>query len=50
MKKLAILLVLVMVVAMVVPASLAARAPEAGKDVYIVVMTADPAIAYEGCA
>jgi subtilisin family serine protease len=34
---------------MIVPASLAAKAPEAGKDVYIVVMTADPAIAYEGC-
>jgi len=49
MKKLTILLVLMMVVAMVVPMSLAAKAPEAGKDVYIVVMTADPAIAYEGC-
>ena len=49
MKKLTILLVLAMVVAMVIPGSLAAKAPEAGKDVYIVVMTADPAIAYKGC-
>jgi len=49
MKKLTILLVLAMVVAMIVPASLAAKAPEAGKDVYIVVMTADPAISYKGC-
>ena len=48
MKKLTILLVLMMVVAMVVPTSLTANAPEAGKDVYIVVMAADPAIAYEG--
>jgi subtilisin family serine protease len=49
MKKLTILLVLAMIVAMVIPTSLAAKAPEAGKDVYIVVMTGDPAIAYEGC-
>jgi subtilisin family serine protease len=48
MKKLTILLVLVMVVAMIVPTSLAAKAPEASKDVYIVVMAADPAVAYEG--
>jgi subtilisin family serine protease len=49
MRKVTILLVLAMVVAMIVPASLAAKAPEAGKDVYIVVMAADPAVAYEGC-
>lgn len=48
MKKLTILVVLVMVVAMVIPTSLAAKAPDASKDVYIVVMAADPAIAYEG--
>ena len=48
MKKLTILLVLVMVVAMIVPTSLAAKAPEAGEDVYIVIMAADPAVAYEG--
>jgi subtilisin family serine protease len=46
MKKFAAILVLLTVVAMVVP--VAAKAPEAAKDVYIVVMAADPAIAYEG--
>jgi subtilisin family serine protease len=45
MRKLTLLLALMMVVAIVVPTSLAAKAPE---DVYIVVMAADPAIAYEG--
>jgi subtilisin family serine protease len=48
MKKLTILLVLMMVVAMVMPMSVAAKRPEANKDVYIVVMSPDPAIAYEG--
>jgi subtilisin family serine protease len=48
MKKLTIFLVLMMVLAIVVPTSLAAKTPEADKDVYIVVMAADPTIAYEG--
>jgi subtilisin family serine protease len=46
MKKLAILLVLIMVVTMVVP--VAAKAPQADKSVYVVIMAADPVIAYEG--
>jgi hypothetical protein len=46
MKKFAVLLVLaaVMVLLVAVPA----RATDAGRDVYVVIMTADPAVAYEG--
>lgn len=46
MKKLAILLALLMVVAAIAPA--AAMAPEAGKTAYVVIMAADPVVAYEG--
>jgi len=46
MKKLAILLALLMVVAAIAPA--AAMAPEAGKAPYVVIMAADPVVAYEG--
>ncbi|MGD9147349.1 MAG: S8 family peptidase [Anaerolineae bacterium] len=44
MKKLATILVLMAIVAMVVPVS----AAPAAKDTYVVIMAADPAIAYEG--
>ena len=46
MKKFAAIFVLIAIVAMVVP--VAAQTPEPAKDVYIVVMAADPVIAYEG--
>lgn len=48
MKKLAILLAVMVVVAMIIPTSLAAKGLDADKDVYIVIMATDPAIAYDG--
>jgi subtilisin family serine protease len=47
MKKLATILVLIAIVAMVVPVS-AAPAAKGAKDTYVVIMAADPAVAYEG--
>jgi subtilisin family serine protease len=49
MKKLLILLVgLIVILALVLPLSAAAKAPETVKDVYIVIMSADPVVAYDG--
>jgi hypothetical protein len=46
MKKLATVLLVIAVLAMVVP--VAAKGPKAETGVYVVVMAADPAVAYEG--
>jgi subtilisin family serine protease len=48
MKKLATILVLIAVLAMVVPVAAAPQAAKGGKDSYIAVMAADPVVAYEG--